>query len=132
MKAVIFNQHGGPEVLEYTDVPEPKIKANEVLVEVRACALNHLDVWVRGGLPGIEIPLPHILGNDVAGVVREVGALVTWVKPGDEVMLQPGRVLRPLLSRACAVRTISAASTTSSVTGAMVAMRSWSRFPALT
>ncbi len=57
MKAVIFNQHGGPEVLQYTDVPDPTIKANEVLVEVRACALNHLDVWVRGGLPGIETPL---------------------------------------------------------------------------
>jgi NADPH:quinone reductase-like Zn-dependent oxidoreductase len=90
MKAVIFSQHGGPEVLQYTEAPDPQIRANEVLVEVRACALNHLDVWVRGGLPGIKIPLPHILGNDVAGVVREVGELVTWVKPGDEVMLQPG------------------------------------------
>jgi NADPH:quinone reductase-like Zn-dependent oxidoreductase len=77
-------------VLQYTNVPDPVIKANEVLVEVRACALNHLDVWVRGGLPGIEIPLPHILGNDIAGVVREVGELVDWVQPGDEVMLQPG------------------------------------------
>jgi NADPH:quinone reductase-like Zn-dependent oxidoreductase len=90
MKAVVFNRHGGPEVLEYTDAPDPTIKANEVLVEVKACALNHLDVWVRGGLPGIEIPLPHILGNDIAGVVREVGELVTWVRTGDEVMLQPG------------------------------------------
>ena len=90
MKAVIFNQHGGPEVLEYTDVAEPTIKANEVLVEVKACALNHLDVWVRSGLPGIEIPLPHILGNDIAGVVREVGEVVSWVKAGDEVMLHPG------------------------------------------
>jgi NADPH:quinone reductase-like Zn-dependent oxidoreductase len=90
MKAVVFNQHGGPEVLEYTDAPDPAIKANEVLVEVKACALNHLDVWARGGLPGIEIPFPHILGNDVAGVVREAGELVTWVQPGDEVMLQPG------------------------------------------
>src|SRR6267143_1702130 len=90
MKAVIFSQHGGPEVLQYTDVADPQIKANEVLVEVRACALNHLDVWVRGGLPGIKIPLPHILGNDVAGVVREVGELVTWVKAGDEVIVQPG------------------------------------------
>jgi NADPH:quinone reductase-like Zn-dependent oxidoreductase len=90
MKAVIFRQHGGPEVLQYTDVPEPKIQANEVLVEVRACALNHLDVWVRGGLPGIEIPLPHILGDDIAGVVREVGELVSWIKPGAEAMLQPG------------------------------------------
>ncbi|HVS21164.1 MAG TPA: zinc-binding dehydrogenase [Pyrinomonadaceae bacterium] len=90
MKAVIFNQHGGPDVLQLTDVSDPSIKANEVLIEVRGCALNHLDVWVRGGLPGIKIPLPHILGNDVAGVVREVGELVTRVKTGDEVMLQPG------------------------------------------
>ena len=90
MKAVIFKQHGGPEVLEYADAPEPRIKANEVLVEVRACALNHLDVWARGGLPGVEIPLPHILGNDVAGVVRAVGELVDWVRAGDEVLLQPG------------------------------------------
>jgi NADPH:quinone reductase-like Zn-dependent oxidoreductase len=90
MKAVIFSQHGGPEVLKFTEGPDPQIKANEVLIEVRACALNHLDVWVRGGLPGIKIPLPHILGNDVAGVVREAGELVTWVKPGDEVMVHPG------------------------------------------
>lgn len=90
MKAVIFEQHGGPEVLRLAEVPDPQIKANEVLVEVRACALNHLDVWVRNGLPGIKVPLPHILGNDVAGVVREVGELVTWVNAGDEVMLQPG------------------------------------------
>lgn len=90
MKAVIFRQHGGPDVLEYTDVPEPEIRANDVLVEVKACALNHLDIWVRGGLPGIEIPLPHILGDDVAGVVKQVGELVTWVKAGDEVMVQPG------------------------------------------
>jgi NADPH:quinone reductase-like Zn-dependent oxidoreductase len=90
VKATIFKQHGGPEVLEYTDVPDPSIRANEVLVEVRACALNHLDIFVRNGMPGIEIPLPHILGSDIAGVVREVGELVTWAKPGDEVMVQPG------------------------------------------
>jgi len=90
MKAVIFKEHGGPEVLEYADVSDPTIKANQVLVEVKACALNHLDIWARGGLPGIKIPLPHILGNDVAGVVREVGDLVSWVHAGDEVMLQPG------------------------------------------
>ncbi len=90
MKAVIFDEHGGPEVLRYADVAEPRARANEVLVEVRACALNHLDVWVRGGLPGIEIPLPHILGNDIAGVVAEVGEIVDWARAGDEVMLQPG------------------------------------------
>ena len=90
MKAVVFRKHGGPDVLEYTDVPSPTIRPNEVLVQVKACALNHLDVFVRGGLPGIEIALPHILGNDVAGIVREVGELVTWVQTGDEVLLQPG------------------------------------------
>src|SRR5213079_1022459 len=90
MKAVIFSQHGRPEVLEYADVPDPSIKANEVLVEVKACALNHLDVWARQGLPGIDIALPHILGNDIAGVVREVGELVSWARAGDEVMVQPG------------------------------------------
>src|SRR5205085_9060350 len=90
MKAVVFHEHGGPEVLSYEERPEPRIRANEVLVEVRACALNHLDIWARSGLPGVEIALPHILGSDIAGVVREVGELVTWVKPGDEVMVQPG------------------------------------------
>jgi NADPH:quinone reductase-like Zn-dependent oxidoreductase len=90
MKAVIFQNHGGPEVLTFTDVPDPEINPHEVLIEVRACALNHLDVWVRNGLRGIKIPLPHILGNDVAGVVREVGGLVNWVNVGDEVMIQPG------------------------------------------
>jgi NADPH:quinone reductase-like Zn-dependent oxidoreductase len=90
VKATIFKQHGAPEVLEYTDVPDPGFRENEVVVEVKACALNHLDIFVRNGMPGIEIPLPHILGNDVAGVAREVGELVTWVKPGDEVMVQPG------------------------------------------
>jgi NADPH:quinone reductase-like Zn-dependent oxidoreductase len=90
MRAVVFQEHGGPEVLRVEERPDPKIRANEVLVEVRACALNHLDVWARAGLPGIEIPLPHILGNDIAGVVREVGDVVDWVRPGDEVLLQPG------------------------------------------
>jgi len=90
MRAVIFEQHGGPEVLKLTEVSKPTIKANEVLIEVRACALNHLDVWVRNGLPGIKIPLPHILGDDVAGVVRKVGELVIGVNAGDEVMIQPG------------------------------------------
>ena len=90
MKAIIFEQHGGPEVLRLAEVADPEIKDNEVLIEVRACALNHLDVWVRSGLPGIKIPLPHILGNDIAGVVRQAGALVTWARAGDEVMIQPG------------------------------------------
>jgi len=90
MKAIVFYEHGGPEVLRHEERPAPRVRADEVLVEVRACALNHLDVWARGGLPGVKIPLPHILGNDIAGVVREAGELVDWVAPGAEVLLQPG------------------------------------------
>ena len=67
MKAIRFHQHGGPEVLKYEDAPEPVLRANEVLVRVKACALNRLDLWVRTGLPNVPIPLPHIPGSDVAG-----------------------------------------------------------------
>ena len=90
MKAIVFDQHGGPEVLRYTDVPEPAIRANDVLVRVRACALNHLDLWVRGGLPNVPIPLPHIPGSDVAGEVAKVGSDVTTVQVGQKVVLAPG------------------------------------------
>ena len=61
-----FERHGGPEVLRYTQVAEPEMRAGEVLVRVHACALNHLDLWVRGGIPGVPFPLPHIPGSDVA------------------------------------------------------------------
>src|SRR6266849_4032308 len=90
MKAVVHSEHGGPEVLRYTEVAEPKINAAEVLVRVRACALNHLDLWVRHGMPGITIPMPHILGSDIAGEVARVGELVTRVKVGQKVLLAPG------------------------------------------
>jgi NADPH:quinone reductase-like Zn-dependent oxidoreductase len=90
MKAVIFSEHGGPEVLRYTDVPEPAIGARDVLVRVRACALNHLDLWVRGGLPGRSVPLPHIPGSDISGEVAQIGAEVTNVKVGERVLLAPG------------------------------------------
>jgi len=90
MKAIAFSQHGGPEVLRYAEVPEPRINATEVLVRVRACALNHLDLWVRRGLPGISIPMPHIPGSDIAGEVAKVGELVTRVKVGQRALLAPG------------------------------------------
>jgi NADPH:quinone reductase-like Zn-dependent oxidoreductase len=90
MKAIVFSQHGGPEVLQYKDVPEPGISATEVLVRVRAVALNHLDLWVRRGIPGVAIPLPHIPGSDVAGEAAAVGELVTRVKAGQKVVLAPG------------------------------------------
>jgi len=88
MKAVRIHEHGGPEVLRYEEVPTPEIRPNEVLVRVRACAMNHLDLWVRKGLP--NIPLPHILGSDVAGEVEAVGELVEGVHVGDPVVISPG------------------------------------------
>lgn len=90
MKAIRIHEHGGADVLRYEDAPEPGMRADEVLIEVRACAINHLDVWARGGLPNVHIDLPHILGNDIAGTVRAAGELVDHVRPGDEVILQPG------------------------------------------
>lgn len=90
MKAIVFAQHGGPEVLKYTEVTDPKISPMEVLVRVRACALNHLDLWVRRGLPGIAIPLPHIPGSDISGEVAKVGELVTHARVGQKVLLAPG------------------------------------------
>lgn len=90
MKAIVIDRHGGPEVLQYRDVPKPKITEDEVLVEVKACALNHLDIWIRNGLPGIKIPLPHILGCESAGVVSAIGRKVKNVKVGDSVLIAPG------------------------------------------
>ena len=90
MKAILFDRHGGPDVLSYTDAPEPEPRSGEVLVRVHACALNHLDLWVRGGIPGVPIPLPHIPGSDVAGVVAKIGPNVTNIKFGQKVLLAPG------------------------------------------
>ena len=90
MKAIVFHQHGDPSVLHYTDVNEPHLRHNEVLVKVHACALNHLDLWVRRGLPGVPIPLPHIPGSDIAGEVVEVGPDVHTVHIAQKVLLAPG------------------------------------------
>lgn len=89
MKAVAFDEHGGPDVLEYTDVEVPEIDADEILLEVRACALNHLDKFVREGIPGIDHELPHVSGGDIAGVVAETGDEVAAVESGDRVLLDP-------------------------------------------
>ncbi len=90
MKAVVFYEHGGVDKLTYTDMEKPKISPYEVLVKVKACALNHLDIWVRQGLPGVEIPMPHILGSDSVGEVAEVGIEVKNFRPGDRVIIAPG------------------------------------------
>lgn len=90
MKAVRIHRHGGPEELVYEEVPEPRIRADQVLVRVRACALNHLDLFVRAGIRGMQFPMPHVLGSDIAGEVVEVGGLCQRVKPGWRVLLSPG------------------------------------------
>src|ERR1035438_9889829 len=90
MKAARIHRHGGPDVLVYEDVPEPAIRPDQVLVRVRACALNHLDLFVRAGIPGMKFAMPHILGSDIAGEVVEVGELCERVKPGWRVLLSPG------------------------------------------
>ncbi|MEK6408749.1 MAG: zinc-binding dehydrogenase [Acidobacteriota bacterium] len=90
MRAVAITGHGGLEVLQVTDLPDPVIDDNEVLIRVKACALNYLDVWVRRGLPGVEISMPHVLGSDIAGVVAQVGRLVKNAKPEQAVVLSPG------------------------------------------
>ena len=87
MKAVRIHQFGGPEVLTYEDVPDPRPGHGQVLVRVRACALNHLDIFVRKGLPGVK--LPHIPGSDVAGEVVEAGEGTNEFKAGQRVLLAP-------------------------------------------
>src|SRR5262249_44681334 len=87
MKAVRFHQFGEPEVLQYEEVPDPAVRKDQVLVRVRACAMNHLDLWVRKGVTGAK--LPHINGSDVAGEVAQVGEYVGDLKPGTRVLLSP-------------------------------------------
>ncbi len=91
MKAVQFEEHGESSVLEYDEFEDPDIADDEVLVDVKAGALNHLDVWTRRGLPGVELDMPHIPGSDAAGVVADVGADVTRFEEGDHVAVCAGK-----------------------------------------
>ncbi len=90
MKAAFFREHGGLDNILYGDVPAPVAGAGQVRVRVRAGALNHLDIFVRNGIPGISLTFPHVMGSDGAGTVESVGPGVTRVKEGDEVVLNPG------------------------------------------
>lgn len=90
MHAVFFKEHGGIEKLEYGYQPEPHLGHGEVLVKVRASALNHLDIWTRQGMPGVKIHLPHILGSDVAGEVAKLGPGARGIKIGTKVVIAPG------------------------------------------
>jgi len=88
MKAVRFHEHGGLDVLRFEDAPDPSPGAGEALIRVRACALNHLDLWQRRGMERVRIPLPHISGSDIAGEI--VSAPAADLPAGTRVMLQPG------------------------------------------
>ena len=87
MQAILFHQHGNPDVLEYTDFPRPEISPDQVLVHLRAAALNRLDIWVRNGWPGIKLEYPHIPGADGAGEITEIGTDVTDWQIGDRVVI---------------------------------------------
>ena len=90
MRAVVVREHGGLEALQFDELPDPRPGPTEVLIDVRACGMNHLDIWVRKGVPGHKFPLPMIPGCDIAGVVLEVGDGVQGVEIGSRVVIAPG------------------------------------------
>ena len=89
MKAIVFHQHGGPEVLQYEDIQPPTLGPGQVQVQIKAAALNRLDLFVRQGWPGLRLKMPHIPGADASGVVLEVGGGVDHITPGDRVAVNP-------------------------------------------
>ncbi|MDG1051048.1 MAG: zinc-binding dehydrogenase, partial [Planctomycetota bacterium] len=93
MRAVHVTRHGGPEVLELVDLPVPEPGPGEVRVRVAAVSLNHLDLWVRRGMPGVDIPMPHVPGCDGAGLVDALGPGVEGLALGAPVLLEPGFTL---------------------------------------
>lgn len=90
MKAIRIHAHGGLDQLKFEEIDNPKPKPGEALIQIKACALNHLDLWVRKGIPGVKIPLPLIPGCDISGVLAQVGQDITHLQEGDEVVISPG------------------------------------------
>jgi len=92
LKATVFHEHGPPDVLKYEDFPDPEVGSNQILVDVKSVALNHLDLFVRKGIPGLNLEMPHILGSDISGVIKETGRDVTEeFQTGQKVIIDPGR-----------------------------------------
>ena len=90
MQAITLREHGGPEVLKPEEVPEPSVRPDQVLVRIRAVALNHLDIWVRKGMPHLKLRYPHILGCDIVGEVAEMGSLTKGLfATGQKVLVHP-------------------------------------------
>lgn len=90
MKAVRIHEHGGPQVLKIEEVATPELKAGHALVRLKACGLNHLDLWVRKGVPGHTFPLPIIPGCDGSGVIEALGDGISGWEKGDDVLIAPG------------------------------------------
>jgi len=90
MKAVFLEKHGGGEVLKFGELPDPQPQPTEVVIHLKAAALNHIDIWIRNGIPAYPVKFPHILGSDGAGIVEEIGAEVEGVSKGDSVVILPG------------------------------------------
>lgn len=90
MRAALIRAHGGPEVVEVADLPDPAPGPGEAVIRVKAAAVNHLDLWVRDGWPALKLAFPHVLGSDAAGVVEAVGPGVASPAVGDAVVLSPG------------------------------------------
>jgi NADPH:quinone reductase-like Zn-dependent oxidoreductase len=90
VKALYFDEHGELDAVKYGDVPTPKPGPGEVLLRVRACALNFLDIWVRRGWPGLKLQMPHWCGADVAGEIVELGDRMTDWQVGQRVVVDPG------------------------------------------
>jgi NADPH:quinone reductase-like Zn-dependent oxidoreductase len=90
MKAIRFHDFGGADVLRFEEAPKPIIGPDEILLRMKAAAMNHLDLWVRSGTRERSIPLPHIPGSDGAGIIAEVGSAIDFLKIGAKVLISPG------------------------------------------
>ncbi len=90
MKTAFFQEHGGIENIKVGDIAMPSIQSDKVLIETKYGGLNHLDLFILEGWPGLRLKMPHIMGSDGSGVIKEVGDNVTLFKPGDRVLINPG------------------------------------------
>ena len=90
MKAILFEEFCGPEKLKEKEFADPKCGPHDVVVKIEACALNHLDIWVRQGIPGVKIEIPHVGGSDICGEIIEIGKQVKGRRSGERVVVSPG------------------------------------------